>query len=129
VYDIVAKNIAQAIPSVSEIINSTITPVVIIAPAIGRKAIVNGVVWCVNTGAGAEGRLVANGVIIGRWPTGGLENTDAMPDAQGAAGMRLLVRLRLRDLQIDGGQTLELQQDAGANAQFKRQLQINELNG
>lgn len=122
--DIIAKNKAQAIASFGNVVQSLGTPVTVLSVPIGRKAIVNGHVWLVQQGSATQGRLVANGVIIARWVlVGGFAN-DSQPEF-----MFLGVRLRIKDLQIDGGQTLLLTSNADptGNVEFKRQLSILEL--
>jgi len=87
--------------------------------------------WLVDQGSATEGRLVANTVIIARFPFNGLTDNDNQPDRPGASGMRKLTAYNLRNLQIDGGQTLMLTSNADPtlNIQFKRQLTIEELPG
>jgi len=126
VFSIQAKNAAQAIAQTSTIVNSTSTPITVVVPPAGKKAIVTGQVWCVNTGAAAEARLVANGVIIARWPTIGTALNDNNPDRTGAGGMFPSTKYNV-DLILDSLQTLVLDQDSGTNAQFKRILKVLEL--
>jgi len=126
VFSIAAKNTAQAIAKTSTIANSTSTPLTIVVPPIGKRAIVTGQIWCVNTGAGAEGRLLANGVIIARWPNAGTALNDNNPDRTGAGGMFPSTKLNV-NLVLEELQTLEINQDSGTNAQFKRILQVLEL--
>jgi len=126
VFSIAAKNTAQAIAETSTIANSTTTPLTIVVPPIGKRSIVTGQLWCVNTGAGAEGRLVANGIIIARWPTAGTALNDNNPDRTGAGGMFPSTKLNV-NLVLESLQTLVLDQDSGTNAQFKRILKVLEL--
>jgi len=122
--DIIAKNKAQGIASVGDVIQSIGTPVTVLSVPVGRKAIVNGHVWFVQQGSATQGRLVANTVIIARWDFASGRLDDNVPE-----GMRITVRLRIKDLQIDGGQTLMLTTNADptGNAEFKRQFSILEL--
>jgi len=122
--DIIAKNKAQAIASFGNVIQSLGTPITVLSVPLGRKAIVNGIIWMVQQGSATQGRLVANGVIIARWVIVGGRFDDNQPE-----DIFIRVRLRVKDLQIDGGQTLMLTSNADptGNVEFKRQFSILEL--
>ncbi len=122
--EIIAKNKAQAIASVGSVVQSIGTPAIIVSVAAGRKAIVNGSCWWVQQGSATEGRMVANGVIVARWKLAGARFDDNNPE-----DMFRNIRLRVVDLQIDGGQTLQFTTNADptGNSEFKRQFNILEL--
>jgi len=122
--DIIAKNKAQAIASFGSVVQSIGTPEIIVSVPIGRKAIINGIVWFVQQGSATQGRMVANTVLVARWVIVGGNTNDNQPEQ-----MRIGTRMRVKDLQIDGGQDLRFTTNADptGNAEFKRQLSILEL--
>jgi len=108
------------------VVNTTITPVVIITVAPNKRARITGKIWAVQRGAATSLRVNANAVIIARWDLGGLTNNDFQPDAAGAQSMRFNVVYNI-DIILEAGQQLTLTQNVGTNGQFKRIIKIEEL--
>jgi len=124
--EIIAKNKSQNINEAGSVINSTVTPAIIITVAAGKRARITGKIWAVGFGAATSLRVVANSVIVARWEFGGLVENDDRPDGQAAASMRLNVIYNVNII-LEALQVLQLTQNVGTNAQFKRIIKIEEL--
>ncbi len=123
---LVSRTVVTKIVALGQVVNTTSTPVTIITVPANKRARITGKIWNVDGGAASSRRVVADGVIIARWDTNGVFDSDAHPDSSGGASMRLNVVYNI-DIILEAGQVLQLTQNSGDNAQFKRALKIEEL--
>jgi len=87
----------------------------------GKITIIKGLCTCVDTGAGSVGDLVIAGISVAEWQgSGGLSDINLPQN---------LVENCLYPFtaNLSAGDTIVTEQDAGTNAQFKLQMEIEEF--
>jgi len=127
---IIAKNTSQGIPDINIIRNITVTPDDLYTCPVGKRAIVKGLVRCVDRGAAGTVNFKANGVIIYVWNTAAFINNQLHPawterpaDMTTSGGGEVGVV----DVILEATQTIRVDQSVGTNAQLKVILQVREL--
>lgn len=117
-----ALNSVQKIPETGLIANVVVQPNIIYTCPAGKKAILNGKIWCVNVGAAAQVYLNAAGIRICIWQAVGGDLNENRPE-----NLAVNVAFTIKDITLSATQTLDTSQDAGANAQIKHNIKVLEL--
>jgi len=128
--DIISKNISQGIPDINIIRNITVTPDILYTCPPGKKAIVKGIVRCVDRGTAAQGRFIAKGVILYRWDRNTFQTTTLHPawsERPDTMSTNSGGEFAVIDLVLEAGENITVAGNTGVNSQFKTNLQVREL--
>jgi len=132
---IISRNQVQKIPTFEINGRVVLQPNTWYTCPTGKVAIVKGTVICTGTGAGAEARFAAAGVIKNRWipqPSGQSagqtvpRNSNIVVNALGDPTFPWINVEQDFDVELAAGETIVTSQDSGTNAEFNLWAKVQE---
>jgi len=116
----VALTSVQKIPTAAINIRRVVSPFAFYTCPAGKKAIVKGTAEVTGTGAAATVDLNAAGTSIAEWQSAGGNLNDDVPQNM-AIGVRFFF-----EIQLDAGETIDYDQNAGTNAEMNFNAEVHE---